>query len=243
MKGTLGSALRRVLALVSPRLPYRLKSLLTWPTATLGRGACMDHSVHVIGARAVRVGRNSVVSEGTWLNVNAVREGEFSIDIHENCFVGKRNFFSSGSKIELMPYTLTAIDCKFLGSSHVVDNPYVPVLTSGTTSDWKIRIGVNCFIGAGVAVVGDVSVGHGCVIGAESVVTSDIPPFSMVVGNPARIIKRFSHSASVWVACDSLSATDLDGMPDERDYLKQLTENHGDPRMPLPAMGRDMGNT
>jgi acetyltransferase-like isoleucine patch superfamily enzyme len=240
---SLRSGLRSALALVSPRLRHRLKSLLARPMPAMGAGACLDRSVHVIGARAVRVARNSVVSEGTWLNVNDIREGEFSIDIRENCFVGKRNFFSSGRKIELMPYTLTAVDCKFIGSSHVVTDPYVPVLTSGTTADWNIRIGVNCFLGAGVAVIGNVSIGHGCVIGALSMVTSDIPPFSMAVGNPARVIKRFSHTTRAWVAVDSFSEAEVGQIPDESAYLRQLADAFGDTRMPLPAMGRDMGNT
>ena len=52
-----------------------------------------------------------------------------------------------------------------------------------------VWIGVGAYIGAGV------SVGHGCVVGAKAVVTKNTPPYSVVVGNPARIVKlRFSPS-------------------------------------------------
>ena len=239
---SLMSGLRKALRMISSRLPHVLKSAMSRQRPTLGAGAYVDVSVHIIGARAVRIGRNSIVSEGTWLNVNDLVPNRFSIDIHDNCFIGKRNFFSSGSQIELLPYTLTAIDCKFIGSSHVVDDPYVPVLTSGTTSDWRIRIGANCFLGAGAAVVGNVSIGHGCVIGSLSLVTADIPPFSMVVGSPARVIRRFSHSAGEWVSAESFTDIDDRSLPDEASYLKLLTGKFGDIGMPLPAAGRNMGN-
>lgn len=50
-------------------------------------------------------------------------------------------------------------------------------------------IGDNCFVGVGSIVMPGVRIGDGSVIGAGSVVTKDIPPGSLVVGNPARVVK------------------------------------------------------
>lgn len=52
-----------------------------------------------------------------------------------------------------------------------------------------IRIGRNCWIGAGAIIVPGVTVGDGAVVGAGSVVTRDVAPWSIVAGNPARFIK------------------------------------------------------
>lgn len=56
----------------------------------------------------------------------------------------------------------------------------------------------NVWIGEGVVVMPGVSIGKGCIVGANSVVTKSIPPYSMAVGNPARVIKRFNPETSCW---------------------------------------------
>ncbi|MFT5254283.1 MAG: acetyltransferase-like isoleucine patch superfamily enzyme [Flavobacteriales bacterium] len=59
-------------------------------------------------------------------------------------------------------------------------------------------IGEDSHIGANSVVLAGVTIGKRCQIGAGSVVTKDIPPFSVVVGNPARVIKQFNHETKAW---------------------------------------------
>lgn len=53
-------------------------------------------------------------------------------------------------------------------------------------------------IGANSVVLAGVTIGKRCQIGAGSVVTKDIPPFSVAVGNPAKVIKQFNHRTGIW---------------------------------------------
>lgn len=55
---------------------------------------------------------------------------------------------------------------------------------------YRTNIGNDVWIASGANVIGGVNIGDGCVIGAGAVVTKDIPPYSIVVGVPARVIKR-----------------------------------------------------
>lgn len=58
---------------------------------------------------------------------------------------------------------------------------------------YSINVGNDVYIGYGVTIIGPVSIGDGAIIGACSVVTSDIPEYSIAVGNPAKVIrKRFT---------------------------------------------------
>ena len=53
-------------------------------------------------------------------------------------------------------------------------------------------------IGANSVVVAGVTIGKRSQVGAGSVVTKDIPPFSVAVGNPAKVVKRFNHEKEIW---------------------------------------------
>ena len=53
-------------------------------------------------------------------------------------------------------------------------------------------------IGANSVVLAGVTIGRNCQVGAGSVVTKDIPPYSVAVGNPARVIKQFNHHTGEW---------------------------------------------
>jgi acetyltransferase-like isoleucine patch superfamily enzyme len=209
---------------------------------SMGRDVFVHPSVQMLGAGNVAIGSFSCISEHTWLNVNHRNKGEIAIQIDANCFIGRRNFFSSGKKIEIGAYTLTTIDCKFICSGHVVDDPLVPYLASGTTSDGIIRIGANCVFGAGSMVLGNIVIGHGSVIGACALVTKNVPPFSMVIGNPARILRRYSFAKKTWIDAELLADNDLVDNPDEATYLNLLMNDYPKLSMPLIAAGSDYGN-
>lgn len=69
-----------------------------------------------------------------------------------------------------------------------------PRIASGEFPARPIHIGANVWIGFDVCVLPGVSIGEGSVIGARSVVTADVPPFTVAAGNPARIIRNLEHS-------------------------------------------------
>ncbi len=56
-----------------------------------------------------------------------------------------------------------------------------------------ITIKDNCWLASNVVVCGGVTIGEGCVIGAGSVVTRDIPPYSLAAGNPCRVIRQITE--------------------------------------------------
>lgn len=61
-----------------------------------------------------------------------------------------------------------------------------------------ISVGDNCWIGANAVVTAGVTLGKHVVIGAGSVVTKDVPDYSVAIGNPARVVKRYSLERNQW---------------------------------------------
>ena len=74
-------------------------------------------------------------------------------------------------------------------SSHKFDRIDIPMCEQGDMSPKKVVIGSDVWIGARVIILPGVQIGSGSIIGAGAVVTKDIPPFSVVGGVPAKVIK------------------------------------------------------
>lgn len=238
---TLRAFVRRCYRALPPRLQCLWISLRARGAVQRGPKSYIHRSVQILGKKAVTIGRNSVISQDCWLNVNHRETGQMAIIIADNCFVGRRNFFSSGRLIHLKDYVLTANDCHFLGSTHIADDPMVPIMLAGTSADDSITVGANSFIGAGARIVGNVAIGHGCVVGAGSTVTRDIPPFSQVVGSPATVRRRYSLPRQSWVTAADFTAEDDAAIPTEGEYIALLT-NSDAICMPYLAAGSDMGD-
>lgn len=70
-------------------------------------------------------------------------------------------------------------------------------------STQKITINDDCWIGANVVITAGVTIGKHCVIAAGSVVTKDVPNYSIAAGNPARIIKQYDFNEQTWKKINS----------------------------------------
>jgi acetyltransferase-like isoleucine patch superfamily enzyme len=191
----------------------------------------IDRRARVIGWRNIEFGRNVAVGTGSWLNVNARRDAGKTLTFGDNCFIGRNNFISVGKSVSIGPYCLTGESCSFIGATHVAD-PTRPYRTTGVTAEDEIVVGANCFFGYGASVLGNVRIGHGCIVGAHSFIRADVPPFSIVVGNPARVIKRFDFTSGDW-------RSDWEGRellhPTEQEYLGTLRASHPWPVLPISA--------
>lgn len=203
----------------------------------IGKKTYIDKSVHIIGLKNIRIGSNNIISDDTWLNVNDRTDGKIGIEIGNNCYIGKRNFFNSSAKITLKDYFMSGINCSLLGSDHLIDEPLKPYIHTGTTNDTSIYIGTNVWFGANVTVIGDVKIGHGSIIGANSLVLKDIPPFSIAVGNPAKVIKRYNFENKKWTT----EFENLTNFMSEDEYKVELKQYDGN-SLPLLASGKNFGD-
>ncbi len=80
--------------------------------------------------------------------------------------------------------------CNIICTNHVLD---ADERLKGGFCDKPVVIGDKTWLGANVTVLPGVSIGEGAVIGAGSVVTKDIPPYTVAVGNPCKVVKQIPH--------------------------------------------------
>lgn len=86
---------------------------------------------------------------------------------------------------------VTLGDSVFVGHSVVFTNDRFPLVVRDLPR-WPTRVGSHVSIGSNATILGGVEIGAHAVIGAGSVVTRDVPPLSIVTGNPAKIRRRFA---------------------------------------------------
>ena len=79
--------------------------------------------------------------------------------------------------------------CRILSSNHTVP-PLGTIIRSLPDRPLPTHIGCDVWLGAGVTVLGGVTIGDGCVVGAGAVVTHNLPPYTIAVGVPARVVDR-----------------------------------------------------
>jgi len=189
----------------------------------------------VFGWVHVSIGEKTLIGEQSWLNINNREVGFKHIKIGNYCYLGRRNLLSSSRELIIGDYVMTNNECKFLGSNHIFDDPMFPYISTGTTNSDIQKIGANCWIGAGTIVLGAVTIGHGSIIGAGSIVTKNIPPFSIAVGNPCKVIKRYDFNKMQWVLITDFEPKMEKLMPLEGAYVLSLRENSQGLSMPVIA--------
>ncbi len=105
--------------------------------------------------------------------------------IGPNCIIGP--------KVQIGRYSMLANNVSIVGGDHVFTDPTKPIIFSGRPHMPETFIGEDAWIGAQSIVMAGVSIGNGSIVGAGSVVTKDIPPYSIFAGTPARYIRdRFN---------------------------------------------------
>lgn len=92
--------------------------------------------------------------------------------------------------------------CAIVDVTHPYQNVEDPVKIGSRILDEDsfVEIGDGSFLGFGTLVMPNVRIGKACMIGAHSVVTRDVPDYSVAAGNPARVVRRYDAAAGVWCA-------------------------------------------
>jgi acetyltransferase-like isoleucine patch superfamily enzyme len=103
---------------------------------------------------------------------------------------------ASQTLVEIGDHCMFANGCFVSDASHRFDEPDQPVPWQGFSSKGPTRVGDNVWCGLNVVITSGVTVGERCVIGANSVVTRDLPPFSLAAGAPARVLRRIEYGES-----------------------------------------------
>jgi acetyltransferase-like isoleucine patch superfamily enzyme len=137
----------------------------------------------------LEVGEGALMEPGVWITA----PGSARVRIGAGTFLNRNVMVASQQLVEIGEHCMLANGCFVSDASHRYEDPELPVTWQGFESRGPTRIGDNCWLGANVVVTSGVTIGRRCVIGAASVVTRDIPAFSIAAGAPARVIRAIEY--------------------------------------------------
>ena len=156
-----------------------------------------------IEGKEITIGNFTTVRPKSWLAAKSINKAiSPRLKIGNFCCIGNYNEIYATEEIIIEDYVLTADRVYISDNLHGYEDPNVPIIKQPIKQIGTVRIGEGSWLGVGVSVIG-ANIGKHCVIGANAVVTKDIPDFSVAVGIPAKIIKRYNFETKEWEKTNS----------------------------------------
>lgn len=153
------------------------------------------------GLNCISIGNNTKIGKSVQLTAwESYGNQKYNprISIGDNCIIREGAHISAINNVQIGNNLLTGNNVYISDNSHggtddiqllQIHPSHRPIISKG-----PVKIGNNVWLGNNVCVLSGVHIGDGSIIGSNSVVTHDIPSFSVAAGVPARIIKHFSNN-------------------------------------------------
>ena len=159
----------------------RRRAFVRWPV--------QGNVLEALREGRLEIGAHTVLEPHVWLTA----PGSARIRIGSGTFLNIAVMVAALDLVEIGDHCMFANGCFVSDANHRFDDRDRPVPWQGFTSRGPTRVGDNVWCGAGVVITSGVTVGERAVIGANSVVTTDIPPFSVAAGAPARVLRTIEY--------------------------------------------------
>lgn len=150
----------------------------------------------LFGTRRMFVGRRVRIFPG----LRAECHGNGQLFFHDNISIGQGFHIIASGELHIGSGCLISGNVFVTDTDHTFEDIDVPVFEQ-TDRICQTRIGENCFLGIGVRIQAGTNLGKGCVVGANSVVRGNFPDHCVIVGAPARVVKRYDPASGQWTRC------------------------------------------
>ncbi len=156
---------------------------------SIGNNVHISDGVTLIarGEKGITIGNRVTLKDRVYLDTENADVGY--ITVADKVYIGTGTTLFGHVGLEIGEYSLLAQNITITPYSHIFEDPETPIIKQGGHMD-KVVIGRDCYLGMNVCVLYSANIGEGSVIGSGAVVVKPIPPFSVAVGNPAKVIRK-----------------------------------------------------
>jgi len=160
-----------------------------------GAGSAMCFPIGALfGERYVSIGSGTVIGPNASISAGVSPEHDLGdaevVRIGDRCLIGKGSGIVGHERIVIGDDVFTGHNVYVTDANHGYEDPRVPIGRQFAASE-PVSIGDGSWLGHGSIVLPGVTIGRHVVVGGGSVVTEDLPDFSVAVGNPARVVRRY----------------------------------------------------
>lgn len=158
----------------------------------MDNGVFIDHNVYMHSTDyGIVIGENSRIMYNSELHVHNFNDFESGkIHIGKNVVIGPYSIIMGHGGTEIRDNVSIAPRVSILPINHNYNDSTMPIREQGITAK-GILIEEDVWVGSGATILDGVRIGKGSVIGSGSVVTKDVPSYSMVLGVPAKVVKSW----------------------------------------------------
>jgi len=160
--------------------------------ASFGPRSVVELPVRLGGESRIAIGADVYIGSGSWLQAIGGSDGDaaVAITVGDGTSISGGCVLSAAREVTLGRKVLIARNCYVADHSHAFGDASRAVLDQGVDRVAAVRIGDGVWLGENVVVGPGVTIGHGAVVGANAVVLDDVPPRSVAVGAPARVVRH-----------------------------------------------------
>lgn len=159
----------------------------------IGKMSYIGKLIFIKNASKIEIGNRVRIFPGARMEVH--RNGE--ITICDDVSIGQHLHIISGKKMIINSKVTISANVFITDLEHGYNEIDVHIMKQELIFKETI-IGENCFIGYGAVIQAGTKLGKQCIIGANSVVKGDFPDYCVIVGAPAKIIKKYNFERKVW---------------------------------------------
>lgn len=180
----------------------RLKGIFLFPIYKLsfkefGRKSTIFNPDILQGMRFTSIGKKTYIQPGLWLLALKIGDDDPILKIGSNVYVGRYAHIVSVHSVVICDNVLIADKVYISDNLHEFSRIDMPIKDQPVLFKNTVTIHEGAWLGENVCIIG-ASVGKNSVVAANSVVTKDVPDYTVVAGTPARIIKIYNHESSQW---------------------------------------------
>lgn len=164
-----------------------------------GKKVAIIKPVRVLGKKNISLMDDITIRDGAFLSVNNRKVDFPCLQIDYGVNIGHFAHIVANHNVCIKSNVLIADKVFISDCTHVYDDISCPIIKQGIQNINSVVIGEGSWIGENVAILG-VKIGKHCIIGANSVVTKNVPDYSIAAGNPAKVIKQYDVNTKEWIS-------------------------------------------
>jgi lipopolysaccharide O-acetyltransferase len=175
-------------------------AFLTPSFGSVGSGITVCPPLRHANLGWVHLGDRVVINRDCWIHTLSPAQGQPppKLVIGAGCGIGMGSTLSAAREVRLGQKVMLARNVYVSDHAHAFRDVSIPIMDQGIDEVSPVAIEDFTWLGQNVCVLPGVRIGKHCVVGANSVVTGDLPDYSVAVGAPARVVRRYNSGTGEW---------------------------------------------